>query len=111
MKYYSEVLKKLYETQEDLVKAETNYKTAQVEKIAKEKAAKERRAARAKEVETALKELDLAKVKANKLLTQFVEDYGYFHTSYALDKVKDPKDMDTTVDDFVKRVFSFLGGN
>ena len=75
MKYYSEKLKKLYDSATDLLKAEATFDKAEAEKIAKEKAAKEQRATRAKEVEQALKDADAAKRKANQLLNKFVEDY------------------------------------
>lgn len=110
MKYYSEKLKKLYDTEADLTKAEAAAAKAEAEKIAKEKAAKEHRAERAKEVTEALEAAEAAKAKANKLMNAFVKDYGSFHTSYTL---KDVDSANTAVnsvfDDFVAQVFSFLG--
>ena len=70
MKFYSELTKKLYDTQEDLQKAEIE--------VTKSKAD---RAERAKEVEKALKEANEASKKANKLLQEFVRDYGSFKTT------------------------------
>lgn len=70
MKFYSELTKKLYDTQEDLQKAEIA--------LTKSKAD---RAERAKEVEKALKEANEASKKANKLLQEFVKDYGSFKTT------------------------------
>ena len=70
MKFYSELTKKLYDTQEDLQKAEIE--------VTKSKAD---RAERAKEVEKALKEANEANKKANKLLQEFVKDYGSFKTT------------------------------
>lgn len=70
MKFYSELTKKLYDTQEDLQKAEIE--------VTKSKAD---RAERAKEVEKALKEATEATKKANKLLQDFVKDYGSFKTT------------------------------
>lgn len=70
MKFYSELTKKLYDTQEDLQKAEIE--------VTKSKAD---RAERAKEVEKALKEANEASKKANKLLQEFVKDYGSFKTT------------------------------
>ena len=78
IKYYSELTKKLYDTQEDLQKAEIT--------LTKSKAD---RAERAKEVEKALKEATEASKKANKLLQEFVKDYGSFKTT-----IKD-EDVDT----------------
>lgn len=70
MKFYSELTKKLYDTQEDLQKAEIA--------LTKSKAD---RAERAKEVEKALREANEASKKANKLLQEFVKDYGSFKTT------------------------------
>lgn len=70
MKFYSELTKKLYDTQEDLREAEVA--------LTKSKAD---RAERAKEVEKALKEANEANKKANKLLQEFVKDYGSFKTT------------------------------
>ena len=71
MKYYSETLKKLYDTEKDLVQAEGEAKKAELEKLRKEREAKEARATRAKEVEEAIKAADAARVKANQLLSDF----------------------------------------
>lgn len=85
MKYYSEETKKLYDSEEELAKAEEVVKEAREkrEQLLKEK--KEQRAARAKEVEDAFKEAKEAADKANKLLSEFCKDYGSFHTT-----LKDP---------------------
>ena len=83
MKYYSEVTSKLYNTEEQLAIAEKNVKKMQEIKEKAEKEKKEARAARAKEVEEAFKAAKEAQVKANKLLSAFTKDYGYFHMSYS----------------------------
>lgn len=70
MKYYSELTKQLYDTKEDLQKAEVE--------ITKSKAD---RAERAKEVTEAIKAANEANRKANKLLEKFVKDYGSFKTT------------------------------
>lgn len=89
MKYYSETLNKLYDSEKELIQAEGEAKKAELEKIRKEKAAKEARATRAKEVEEAIKAADVAKAKANQLLKDFTKDYGYFHMSYTPKDVED----------------------
>lgn len=81
MKYYSEVTKQLYDSKEDLVKAEVA--------VTKSKAD---RAERAKEVNEALKAANAAQKKANDLLAKFVKDYGSFKTTL--------KDEDIQVDSF-----------
>ncbi len=70
MKYYSDLTKKLYDTEKQL-------KAAEIE-VTKSKAD---RAERAKEVTEALKTANEATNKANKLLAQFVKDYGSFKTT------------------------------
>ena len=80
MKFYSELTKKLYDTQEELTKAEVE--------VTKSKAD---RAERAKEVNEALKVASEAQKKANKLLSDFVKDYGSFKTTLT-DEDVDVKD-------------------
>ena len=106
MKYFSEKLKKLYDTEEALKKAEELVLKAEAEKLAKEKLLKETRATRAKNVEAAIKKADEARELADKLLSDFVKDYGSFHYSYTTEK---PKATDSVTNDFLKQVFSFLG--
>lgn len=70
MKYYSDKTKKLYDTEKDLHDAEK----ALVKREAEEKAKREERSARAKEVEDAYN-------KYVELLNAFLKDYGHFHTT------------------------------
>jgi len=70
MKYYSEVTKKVYDTEEALVEAEKALSTA-----------KEQRSLRAKEVEDALLKAREAQKEATDLLNKFVKDYGSFKTT------------------------------
>ena len=81
MKYYSEELKKLFDNEDELTKAESKAKEVTLAKEEKEKALREERAARAKEVEEAFKAARDAEKKANELLNKFVKDYGSFHTT------------------------------
>lgn len=83
MKFYSELLNKLFDSQEDCAKAEEAHK-AQVAKAEAEKKAKsEKRAARAKEVEEFYKAAIEAKKAYNEKLNAFIKDYGNFHMSVA----------------------------
>jgi predicted NBD/HSP70 family sugar kinase len=77
MKYYSDVTKKLYSSEEELVKAEKQVS----EKEAKEKEIKAKRAERAKAVDAAFEEAKKANEKANKVLEDFIKDYGSYHTT------------------------------
>lgn len=77
MKYYSEVTKKLYDTERQLAAAEADVIKQQAEAEEKKKA----RAARAKEVEDALKAVTEAQRHYTELKNKFIEDYGSFHVS------------------------------
>lgn len=70
MKFYSEKTRKLYDTEKDLQVAEQ----AIVDEQKKKDQLKAERAERAKEVEEAIS-------NAQKLLDQFVKDYGSYHTT------------------------------
>ncbi len=70
MKYYSELTKKIYDSENELLEAEKALTES-----------KDKRAARAKEVEEALKVAREAQKKANDLLSAFVKDYGSFKTT------------------------------
>lgn len=79
MKFYSEKLDKLFDTQELCAEAEEAHEKAEAEKKAKEEELATARKTRAIEVEAAYK----ASVEATKhyhdLLDKFVKDYGSFH--------------------------------
>lgn len=70
MKYFSEITKELYDSKEDLIKAEV-----------KATKAKSDREVKAKEVEKLIKEATEATKKANKALSDFVKEYGGFNTT------------------------------
>lgn len=97
MKYYSEMLNKLFDTQAALCEAEKAKKDAEVAKEKAEREKKAARAARAKEVEEALKAANDAQAKAVKLLKAFTKDYGYYHASYSTKEAEEP---DTFLDFF-----------
>lgn len=84
MKYYSQLTKKLYDSQDELVNAE-----------AEQTKAKADRAERAKEVTEALKAATEAQKKANQLMREFVKDYGSFKTTIKSDDVEDFGLLDT----------------
>lgn len=107
MKFFSEVTKKLYDSEKALIAAESEVKKLEEEKIAKEKAKKEERAKRAKEVEEALKVANKAQEKAIALLKDFTKDYGYFHMSYSTDDAEKVTNK-TNNFDFFELLNSFL---
>ena len=78
MKYYSEKLKKVYDTVEQLQTAETEYDKAHAAEIAKQK----ERKARAEEINKVRKELVNAQNRYNDLINKFVKDYGSYHATY-----------------------------
>ncbi len=87
--YYSEVLNKQFNSEEELVAAEKEYLDAEVAKVQKEAKLKAERTERAKEVEQAYKDYndayDKAVDKENHyidLLNAFISDYGSFHMTF-----------------------------
>lgn len=70
MKFYSEITKKLYDSKDELVKAE----------VAATKA-KSDREVKAKEVTELLKAANEATKKANDALRDFIKEYGSFKTT------------------------------
>lgn len=89
MKYYSEKLHKLYDTEEALFKAERadDEKQAAKEKALAEKKENEKKLAearkiRAQEVEEAYKAAEDARKKADDLMRSFLKDYGSYHTTF-----------------------------
>ena len=96
MKYYSDLTKKLYDTEKQL-------KAAEIE-VTKSKA---NRAERAKEVTEALKAANEATNKANKLLAQFVKDYGSFKTTLT-DKDVDLKAFNNSFSKYFTDLFNLF---
>lgn len=96
MKYYSDVTKRLYDTAEELnkaetavVKAEQERKAALAKKQAEQAKLKEQRAARAQEVTEAIRVRDEAQKKVNELVNKFVKDYGSYHYTWSSDFIDD----------------------
>ena len=93
MRYYSETLKQLFDTEEECKKAESEALEA------KKKAEEERtkllaeRKVRAQEIEDARKIMQEAQNKYNKLLREFLRDYKTYH--YSTNSIDDiPRIMD-----------------
>lgn len=70
LKFYSDLTKQVYETQEECEKAE--------KALAEKKNARE---TRAKEVEEAVAAAHEATTHAREVLSQFCKDYGSYHTT------------------------------
>lgn len=75
MKYYSEITKKVYNTEDELRAAEK----AEKDKDATEQKKREKRKADAKEVEAAIKAANEAYDRANTKIDEFIDKYGSFH--------------------------------
>lgn len=96
----------LFNTEKELIEAETKAKEEEFHRLEAEKAKKMARATRAKEVEKALKEANEAQAKAIKMLKEFTNDYGYFHMSYSTDDAD--KASNKTKVDLLDLLNSFL---
>lgn len=86
VEYVSDLLGKRFESEEALKKAEDAYQ----KQLADREKLKQGREAKAKEVTEAFK-------KANKLLDEFLKEYGSFHTSVHADN--------SLIDLFFKSIF------
>ena len=111
MKYYSEKLRKFYDTPEDCQRAEFVAKEKEnLEKIQKEKALREEkerkealaaeRKADAEKVEAARKEMMKAQKAYKEELNKFIQTYGSFHMSWNSNDVESLEDLLSTFDVF-----------
>ena len=82
MKFYSEKLNKVFDTEQACVEAESAHDQAIAEAEAKKKALVEERATRAKEVEDLYKAAVEAKKAYDEKLRAFLKDYGSFHATF-----------------------------
>ena len=87
MKYYSENLKQLFETQEECEKAETEALEAKKRAETERDKLLAERKVRAKEIEEARKVMQEAQNKYNKLLREFLRDYKTYH--YSTNSIED----------------------
>lgn len=104
MKYYSETLNKLFDSEAALNEAESAQKKADAEKAAAEEKKNSERAAAAKRVEEAMKAASEATEKYHKELADFCDKYGTFHYSFKANNAEDRLTLPSLVDSF----FSFL---
>lgn len=82
MKYYSEMLKKLYDSETDLRDAEATQKALDEEKRIAMKKKEEERKEKAAEKERRWKEVEDAASYAGELYEKFRKDYGYEHSFF-----------------------------
>lgn len=97
MKFYSEILDKIFDDEKALIEAEDKHQKAIKEKEDREKKLADERKARAKEVEEALEQAQAAEKKYWELRNKFVKDYGAWHVSY--------KNTDNGISTFFDEVF------
>ena len=79
MKYYSDKTKQLYESVEQLQKAEAAYDKEQEAALAKQRDRKNR----AEEIKKAREVLRNAQKNYQDLVNKFVKDYGSYHETYS----------------------------
>ena len=82
MKYFSETLNKVFDTEAECQEAENQQAARLAEAQARKDALITARAERAKEVEDAYKAAVTAKKEYDTLLKAFLKDYGSFHATF-----------------------------
>lgn len=83
MKYYSENLKRFYDTLDECKEADEKFLAEKKEKEERKLKLSEERKARAKEVEDAYKAVINAESTYSELLSNFIKDYGSFHMTFS----------------------------
>ena len=101
MKYYSEVLNRVFDSEKELVAEETKAKNAEIEKQILEKRKSEERKNRAAEVEKARIAANEAATNYRKLLEDFCKDYGSYHYT-----IKNSTDNKSLIENELDRVIS-----
>ena len=76
MKYYSEELNRLFDTEDDLLEAEYTARKAKEEAEAAEKVKAAEKQKRYDEVKEAIEKANAARVEANKLIKAYTCEYG-----------------------------------
>ena len=103
MKYYSETLKKLFDSEDEAFEAEKTAEKEASEKKAMVEIRKKQRSEDAKEVEEALKKLKQAEDEYHEKLNDFIKKYGYFH--YSSNDTKDFPSIFSVFEPFFTRWF------
>ena len=97
MKYYSDVTKKLYDSEQECAEAEALVlKKKQEEEAAAAKKSQERKV-RAEAIDASYEKLMAAQKEYSQLVYDFVKDYGSYHKTYS-----------KTGDDALDSIWSFL---
>lgn len=82
MKFYSDKLQKLYDTQEECAEAERIAQEKEDAEKTRKSKLKAERAKRAEEIETAYKVKREADKRYSELVNNFIKDYGCYHYTY-----------------------------
>ena len=89
MKFYSEELKKFFDTEEDCVDAEERAYIAKQEEEEKKTKLAEERKARADEIKAAYEAVQTATKEYNELVKKFINDFGSYHMTYTSSLIDD----------------------
>ena len=105
MKYYSETLKKLFDSEEELTREQKRQADLAAAKEKANELKRQARAKKAKEVDEAFKVAKDARANALKVLEEFNKEYGPFHTSYSFNEEEEEP---AAAFDFLTSLFKFL---
>ena len=104
MKYFSEKLNKVFESEEECVEAENKFELAKQEKEEKEKRLTQERKERAHEIEEQYKKIMDDRKEYRKMVDDFIRDYGSFHCTF---KNNEPVFSDMDLFDLLKYAFTW----
>lgn len=104
MKYFSEKLNKVFESEQECVDAEQKFEIEEKEKVEKEKELANTRKERAHQIEESYKKIMDARKEYRKLLDDFVKDYGSFHCTF---KSSEPLFSDMDFFELLKYAFTW----
>lgn len=104
MKYFSEKLNKVFESEKECVEAENKFELAKQEKEEKEKRLTQERKERAREIEEQYKKIMDDRKEYRRLVDDFIRDYGSFHCTF---KSSEPVFSDMDFFDLLKYAFTW----
>lgn len=104
MKYFSEKLNKVFESEQECVDAEQKFEIEEKEKAEKEKELAKTRKERAHEIEEQYKKIMDDRKEYQRMIDDFVRDYGGFHCTF---KSNEPIFSDMDFFDLLKYAFTW----
>lgn len=105
MKYFSEKLNKVFESEQECVEAENKLEIEEKAKAEKEKQLAETRKERAHEIEEQYKKIMDDRKEYQRMIDDFVRDYGGFHCTF---KSNEPIFSDMDLFDLLKYAFTCM---